>query len=206
MLTIFNTNELRRAVEVAKLQGDIQYILENSPAAQELIKHIRRQELVSGYSCIIGGAEWCKLDFNALPCCLTTSSVRVATPLFPSILAEMTKRNANSTLWSTLPSKCGDATCRYKTLWVHLNATVLLHFLTCEEVQKNAWQSCQRYSRVTHVGSLLNRVCFWLFVGFLRTGLIKALGFIMWCLCHQSQEAESWLASKARGRAEKPYT
>lgn len=54
MLTIFNTNELRRAVEVAKLQRDI---LENSPAAQELIKHIRRQELVSGYSCLIGGAE-----------------------------------------------------------------------------------------------------------------------------------------------------
>lgn len=36
MLTIFNTNELRHAVEVAKLQGDI---LENSPAAQELIKN-----------------------------------------------------------------------------------------------------------------------------------------------------------------------
>lgn len=54
MLTIFNTNELRRAVEVAKLQGDI---LEYSLAAQELIKHIRRQELVSGYSCLIGGAE-----------------------------------------------------------------------------------------------------------------------------------------------------
>lgn len=54
MLTIFNTNELRRAVEVAKLQRDI---LENSPAAQELIKYIRRQELVSGYSCLIGGAE-----------------------------------------------------------------------------------------------------------------------------------------------------
>lgn len=40
MLTIFNTNELRRAVEIAKLQGDVQYILENSPAALELIKHI----------------------------------------------------------------------------------------------------------------------------------------------------------------------
>lgn len=40
MLTIFNTNELGRAVELAKLQGDVQYILENSPAAQELIKHI----------------------------------------------------------------------------------------------------------------------------------------------------------------------
>lgn len=93
MLTIFNTNELRRAVEVAKLQGDI---LEYSPAAQELIKHIRRQELVSGYSCLIGGAEWCKLDFNALPCCQTTSSISVAAPLFPSSAAEMTKRNANS--------------------------------------------------------------------------------------------------------------
>ena len=88
MLTIFNTNELRHAVEIAKLQGDIQYILENSPAAQELIKHIWRQELVSGYSCLIGGAEWCKLGFNALPCCLTTSSISVATPPFPSILAE----------------------------------------------------------------------------------------------------------------------
>lgn len=74
MLTIFNTNELRRGVEVAKLQGDI---LEYSPAAQELIKHIRRQELVSGYSCLIGGAEWCKLDFNALPCCQATSSISV---------------------------------------------------------------------------------------------------------------------------------
>lgn len=57
MLAIFNTNELRLAVEVAKLQGDIQYILENSPGAQELIKHIQRQELVTGYSCLIGGAE-----------------------------------------------------------------------------------------------------------------------------------------------------
>lgn len=93
MLTIFNTNELRRAVEVAKLQRDI---LENSPAAQELIKHIRRQELVSGYSCLIGGTEWCKLDFNALPCCRTTSRISVAAPLFPSIFAEMTKHNANS--------------------------------------------------------------------------------------------------------------
>lgn len=93
MLTIFNTNELRRAVEVAKLQRDI---LENSPAAQELIKHIRRQELVSGYSCLIGGAEWCKLDFNALPCCRTTSRISVAAPLCPSIFAEMTNHNANS--------------------------------------------------------------------------------------------------------------
>lgn len=93
MLTIFNTNELRRAVEVAKLQRDI---LENSPAAQELIKHIRRQELVSGYSCLIGGAEWCKLDFNALPCCRATSRISVAAALFPSIFAEMTKHNANS--------------------------------------------------------------------------------------------------------------
>ncbi len=103
MLTIFNTNELRRAVDIAKLQGDVQYILENSPAAQELIKHIWRQELVSGYSCLIGGAEWCKLGFNALPCCLTTSSISVATPPFPSILAEMTKHPANN-VWSTSPS------------------------------------------------------------------------------------------------------
>ncbi len=40
MLTIFNANELRRAADIAKLQGDVQYILQNSPAAQELIKHI----------------------------------------------------------------------------------------------------------------------------------------------------------------------
>lgn len=95
MRTIFNTNELRRAVEVAKLQGDI---LENSPATQELIKHIRRRERVSGYFCLIGGAEWCKLDFNALPCCQTTSSISGATPLFfpPSSFAEMTQHNANS--------------------------------------------------------------------------------------------------------------
>lgn len=102
MLTIFNTNELRRAVEIAKLQGDVQYILENSPAALELIKHIWRQELVSGYLCLIGGAEWCKLGFNALPCCLTTSSIGEATPPSLSILAEMTKHHANN-LWNTLP-------------------------------------------------------------------------------------------------------
>lgn len=40
MLTIFNANELRRAADIAKLRGDVQYILQNSPAAQELIKHI----------------------------------------------------------------------------------------------------------------------------------------------------------------------
>lgn len=40
MLTIFNTNELRRAVKIAKLQGDVEDILENSHVAQELIKHI----------------------------------------------------------------------------------------------------------------------------------------------------------------------
>lgn len=31
MLTIFNTNELRHAEEITKLQGDEQYIPENSP-------------------------------------------------------------------------------------------------------------------------------------------------------------------------------
>lgn len=101
MLTIFNTNELRRAAEIAKLQGDVQYILENSPAARELIKHIWRQELVSSYSCLIGGAEWCKLGFNALPCCRATSSISVAAPPSPSILAEMTKHTANN-IWNTL--------------------------------------------------------------------------------------------------------
>lgn len=100
MRTIFNTNELRHAVEIAKLR-DVQYILENSPAAQELIKHIWRQELVCGYSCLIGGAEWCKLGFNALPCCLTTSSISVATPPFPSILTEMTEHSTND-IWNTL--------------------------------------------------------------------------------------------------------
>lgn len=40
MLTIFNTNELRRAAEISKLRGDVLYILENSPAAHELIKYI----------------------------------------------------------------------------------------------------------------------------------------------------------------------
>lgn len=84
MLTIFNTNELSRAVEIAELRVDtVQYITLNSPAAQELIKHIWRQKVVSGYLCLIGGAEWCKLGFNALPCCLTTSSISVEAPLLP---------------------------------------------------------------------------------------------------------------------------
>lgn len=40
MLTIFNANELRRAVEIDAVREDVECVLENSPAAHEFMKYV----------------------------------------------------------------------------------------------------------------------------------------------------------------------